>query len=132
MGGRTTGRAQGRRSYLPDRGAAGSSAWNRRRAPPPARPWPPAGRGTSASFPLERIDDFPVGLHVDHTPLAFDRLVPRLVEPANAALAVIGVLALGIGVMDQAHEAQAGSARRVLQHLLVAVGVAEGEDRTTA
>src|SRR6188508_2350037 len=83
-------------------------------------------------FPLERIDDFPVGLHVDHGPFALDGLVPRLVELADMALAVVGELAHGIGVMDEAHEARAGTARGILQHLLVAVGVAEGEDRAAA
>ena len=55
-------------------------------------------------------------------------LVPRLVEPADLRLAIVGIFAHGIGMMDKAHEARAGAGRRPFQHLLVAVGVAEGED----
>ena len=46
--------------------------------------------------------------------------------------AVVGPLALGVGVVDDGHEAGAAARGRVLQHLQVAIGVAEGEDRAAA
>ena len=45
-------------------------------------------------------------------------------------IAVVGPFALGIGVVDQTHEARASAGRGPFQHLLVAVGIAEGEDGT--
>ena len=55
-------------------------------------------------------------------------LVESLVELADVRVAVVGPFALGIRVMHEAHEASAGSRGRPLEHLLVAIGVAEGED----
>ena len=60
------------------------------------------------------------------------RLIERLVELADLRLPVVGVFALGIGVMDDAGEARAGPCRRPLQHLQIAVGIAEREDRPPA
>ena len=41
---------------------------------------------------------------------------------------VISPFALGIGVVDERHEAGPAARRRPLEHLVVAVGVAEGGD----
>ena len=60
------------------------------------------------------------------------RLVERLVELADVRRAVVGPFALGVGVVDEPHEARARSGRGPLEHLLIAVGVAEGEDRAAA
>ena len=45
---------------------------------------------------------------------------------------VVGPLALGVGVVDDHAETRAGSRRRPLEHLEVAVGVAERRDRPAA
>ena len=61
------------------------------------------------------------------------RLVERLVEPADIGIAVVGVFALGVGVVDD--EAQGRGAvlhRGPLEHLQVAIRVAEGDDRAAA
>jgi hypothetical protein len=47
-------------------------------------------------------------------------------------LAIVGPFALGVGVVHDAHETRAGTRRRVLQHLVVAIRVAEREDRPLA
>ena len=60
------------------------------------------------------------------------RLVERLVELADVRLAVVGPLALGVGVVDEEAEARAAAGGGPLQHLQVAVGVAEGGDRAAA
>jgi hypothetical protein len=55
-----------------------------------------------------------------------------LVETAHIGVAIVGPFALRIGVMQNAHEAQVITRRRPFEHLLVAVGVAKGKDRTPA
>ncbi len=45
---------------------------------------------------------------------------------------VVGPFALGVGVVHKAHEARALAGRGPLEHLLIAVGVAESEDRPAA
>src|SRR6185503_19038811 len=84
------------------------------------------------SFSLERKHALPVLFHVDDGPLLRRRLVERLVEPADRRLPVVGPLAFAVGVMDETREASSAAARRPLEHLLIAVGVAEGEDRPAA
>ena len=64
-------------------------------------------------------------------PLAV-RLVERLVELADRAIPGRRPIRARIGVVDEPAEARAGAGRRPLQHLQVAVGVAEGEDRPAA
>ena len=58
--------------------------------------------------------------------------VEGLVELADGRFAVVGILALGVGVVDDEHQACAGTRGRPLQHLLVAVGVAKCSDGATA
>src|SRR5262245_29709559 len=72
---------------------------------------------------LNRVDDFPVLLHVHHGPAFLGRRVERLVQPAHKRLAIVGVLADAIGVMDKQAETRAASRRRPLQHFQIAVGV---------
>jgi hypothetical protein len=55
-----------------------------------------------------------------------------LIELPNGRLPVVGPLALGVGVVHDAHEARAAAGRGPLEHLLIAIGVAEGEDRAAA
>src|SRR5262245_61547926 len=81
---------------------------------------------------LECEDLLPVALHVDHGPAPGVRLGERLVELADRRGLVVRPLALRVGVMDEADEARPGPGGGPLQHLLVAVGVAEGEDRAAA
>ena len=59
-------------------------------------------------------------------------VVERLVEPADGGVSVVGPFSLGVGVMHEAHEARTIAGRGPLQHLVVAVGIAEGEDRSAA
>ena len=59
---------------------------------------------------LEREDFFPFGFHVRHRPAASHRFVPGLVQPADKGLTIVSPLALGVGVMHQAHEARAAAA----------------------
>src|SRR5262245_6164667 len=72
-------------------------------------------------------DPRPLRLHVDDGPALLFRLVPRLVEPADRRLAIVRPLALGVRVMDDAHEPRTGTGGRPLQHLVIAVRVAERE-----
>src|SRR4030095_11504913 len=77
---------------------------------------------------LEGVDLLPVALHVYDGPALRVRLVERLVEPADRGLAIVRPLPRCVGVADQPHESGT-VAGGPLQHLLVAVGVAEREDR---
>src|SRR5262245_48735008 len=76
---------------------------------------------------LERVDLLPVGFHIDDRPAPRLRLDERLVEPADVRLAIVGPLAGRVGVMDDTHEPRALAGRRPLEHLLIAVRVAERE-----
>src|SRR5215510_4773599 len=66
-----------------------------------------------------------------HGPTALCRFVQRLVEPADARVAVICVFALGIGVMHDSHEARSGMGGSALQHLQIAIRISERENRVT-
>src|SRR6266436_2926186 len=79
-----------------------------------------------------REDHLPIALHVDDRPALGVRLIERLVELSYMRGAVIGVLALGVGVMDDPHESRTASRRGPLQHLQIAVGIAKRKDRTPA
>src|SRR5262245_66297424 len=81
---------------------------------------------------FEREDLLPVSLHVDDRPAPALRLVERLVQPADVRLAVVRPLARVVGVTHDAHEARALAGRCPLKHLLVAVGVAERQERPPA
>src|SRR4030067_45811 len=52
-------------------------------------------------------DRFPVVLHVYHGPAFCRTLVERLVELAHVGSAVIGIFPRRVGVMHEAHEAEA-------------------------
>ena len=71
-------------------------------------------------------------LHVDHGPSVGRRRVQRLVEPPEMRFAVVGIFPLRIGVMDDQAEPRAAGHRRPLQHLEIAVGIAERGDRAAA
>src|SRR5215203_5273059 len=86
----------------------------------------------SRLFSYERKYAIPIVLHAYDGPAFRLGLVERFVEVADRRLAIIGKLAFGVGVMYQAHKTRAVASRRPLQHLQIAVGIAEGEDRTTA
>src|SRR5215468_6747273 len=58
---------------------------------------------------LERKNSLPIGFHARHRPAPPIRLVERFIEPADVGPAVVGPLALGIGVMHQAHETRAAT-----------------------
>src|SRR5262252_7050029 len=81
---------------------------------------------------VERKDSLPIGFHADDNPVPRLRLVPGAVELADVRLAVVGELALGVVVVHEEHESPSRPARGELQHLQVAVGVAEGGDRAAA
>lgn len=78
------------------------------------------------------IDHFPILFHVDHGPTARRGLIERFVEFADGRFAVVGPLALRVGVMDKQTETRPLANRRVLQHLQVTIGVASGKDRPTS
>src|SRR5258708_30098071 len=78
-----------------------------------------------------RKNRLPILLHVDDRPALRGRLVQRLVELADLRLPVVGVFALGIGVVHEPHEARAIAGRGPLQHLQIAVGVSECKNGTT-
>ena len=77
-----------------------------------------------------RVDDFPVGLHVHHRPALGLRFIERLVEAADGGLTVVGPFPPGIGVVHQQGKMSAFPGIGPLEHLQVAVGVAERGDRT--
>src|SRR5262245_63749720 len=98
------------------------------RRPPTARRW------TSLAWLglVERKDPLPVLLHVDDGPALRLRLLERLVELADRRRMVVGPFALGVGVVHEQREARARAGGRPLEHLLVAVGVAERHQRPPA
>jgi hypothetical protein len=75
-------------------------------------------------------------LHAYDDPTTHVCFVDCFVEAANVGVAVVGVFALGIGVMDKDGKPVPRTARLarscVLQHLRVAVGVAESHNRAPA
>src|SRR5215468_1732738 len=87
---------------------------------------------TTTSSRLVWKHHFPILLHVNHRSALRLCVVPGLVELPDLPLPVVGVLAGVIGVVHDAGEAGALPRRGPLQHLPVAVGVAEGEDRPPA
>ena len=106
-----------------------------------SRNWPvQAGRQTSRSRPApggqahsdgSGKDRLPVVLHADHRPAVLLGLVDqRLGERADlgvrqAVRGAVGVLALGVVVEHQHHQPRAVAGAGPLEHLAVAVGVAE-------
>jgi hypothetical protein len=83
------------------------------------------------SLLLEREHPLPVRLHVHDRPAPRLGLGEPFLEPADVR-AVVGPLAVGVGVVDVQAEARAGDGGRPLQHLEVAVRVAERRDRPPA
>src|SRR5215470_12527277 len=81
---------------------------------------------------VERKDSLPIGFHADDNPVPRLGLVPGAVELADIRLAVVGELALGVVVVHEEHEARARAGRGELQHLQIAVRIAEGRDRPAA
>src|SRR5262249_14254738 len=76
----------------------------------------------------EREDALPVRLHVYHSPAPRRGLVQGLVQLADFRGPVVGPFAIAVGVMHEPHEPGALSRGGPLEHLQVAVRVAEGED----
>src|SRR6478735_4496834 len=75
---------------------------------------------------FERENFLPVGLHADDDPVLGFRFVPCLVELADVRVAVVGELALGVVVMHDQRQVAPFAGSGDLQHLQVAVGIAEG------
>ena len=86
------------------------------------------GGGRASSW----IDRLPVVFHARDGPASGFCFVEAFVELADVGLAVIGPFALGIGVMDGEAESWAAACGGSLQHLEVAIGVAEGGKRASA
>src|SRR5262245_50743247 len=84
-----------RRGARAKRGRGGAESCS---TTPALRATPPRRGGEKCSL-LERKDLLPVGLHVHDRPALRIRLVERLVETPDRRLAVVGVFALGVGVM---------------------------------
>jgi hypothetical protein len=71
-------------------------------------------------------------LHVHDNPALRPGFVESFVETANVRITVVGPFALGIGVMDVETEARARASSGPLEHLQVAVRIAEGGDGAAA
>ena len=76
------------------------------------------------------VDELPIALHVHDRPVPCTCLDKCLVQPSNRRVTIIGPFALGVRVVDQAHQAQTTSSGGPLQHLMVSIGITEGENRT--
>ncbi len=74
-------------------------------------------------------DHLPIFLHAHDCPALGDGFVPSDVELLQFVCAVVRELARGIVVMHEEREARAGAGRRPLEHLEIAVGVAECGNR---
>src|SRR5690349_3462313 len=85
-----------------------------------------------ATLSIERMNDFPILLHVDDDQAAGRRLVERAAQRANARAAVVCVFAHGVRVVNDDTQSRTGSRRRPFEHLEVAIGVAERRDRPAA
>src|SRR5262245_42322476 len=81
---------------------------------------------------LWRKHGAPVVLHADDRPALGQRLVPALAERLQLVGAIVCVLARRIVVMNEEREAWTTAVPRPLQHLQVAIGVAERGNRPTA
>ncbi len=81
---------------------------------------------------IEQVDPAPFGRHVHHgqpREFASSRLCQAL---PMSDFAVVGPLALNVGVVHQTHETFASTGGRPLQHCRSPVGVAESEGRPLA
>src|SRR5262245_9164669 len=78
------------------------------------------------------VDELPVLLHADNYPAFGDGFVEGLIELADLGITVVGVFALGIVVVDKQGQALAAAGHGVLEHLQVAIGIAEGSDGAAA
>ncbi len=78
------------------------------------------------------VDRPPVVVHVDDGPSPFGGLIERPVEPADVRLAVVRPLAVGVGVVDDEPEPSSRPGGGPLQHLEIAVGIAESRDGSAA
>ena len=67
-----------------------------------------------------------------HRPALGSGFVECLVQFPDMRCAIVGAFTLSVGMMNQAHESRPGSRSRPLQHLVIAVGIAEGKNGTTA
>jgi hypothetical protein len=79
-----------------------------------------------------REDLIPVRGHVHHDPAAFAGLVERPIESPDVGVSVVGPLPFGVGVVHDHGEARPVARGGPLEHLQVAVGVAERENRASA
>ena len=77
-------------------------------------------------------DRLPVRPHVHDGPALITGRVQCGIQPPHVRLAIVGVLPLGVGVMDDQAEAGTFAGGRPLEHLEVAVGVAEGHHGSAA
>jgi hypothetical protein len=74
----------------------------------------------------------PIVLHARDRPTFRLRFVETLVELADLGLAVVGPIALGVGVVYVEAESRAAARSGPLEHLQVAIGVAESGDWSAA
>src|SRR5215471_6346210 len=71
----------------------------------PRKTWGPVLRRHRSLLKCEYL--FPIVLHADDGPAFGGSFVERLVELSDGGFAIVGVLTLGVGVVDQEHEAGA-------------------------
>ena len=79
-----------------------------------------------------RKNPLPVLLHIHDGPAVPPGLVEGFVETANGRLTIVGIFAVGIGVMDDEAKARARPGGGPLDHLQVAVGVAASDASANA
>ena len=92
----------------------------------------PGGVTAGESVMTVMENRLPVALHVHDDPAAPGRPSESARELTDVGRAVVGPFPLGVGVMDDEAEREPGRRCRPLEHLEVAVGVAECRDRTPA
>src|SRR5688572_29272007 len=85
-----------------------------------------------ASLFLRREDDVPIALHVHDRPTSCGGFVEALIQFTDVRLAVVGPFPFGVGVVNVETETRAAAGGGPLEHLEVAIGIAEGGDGTAA
>src|SRR5688572_15316436 len=95
----------------------------------PARIMSPPNAGCRGSL-LERKYSLPIPLHVDQDPASFWRFIERFVERADVRFAVVGDFPVAVRVVHDQAQSRAAAGRRPLEHLKIAVGVAESDGRS--
>lgn len=85
----------------------------------------------SRAIAFFRVNDPPVALHIDNRPIFGFGLEERFVQSVDVGVLIVVPFVPSIGVVDQQCESPAFSVGGSLEHLQIAVGIAEGCNRAT-